>query len=152
MGFFSKLFKPLPPRNPYCDEPFDYCGNDDETVQRKAKDFNCDIVHTAPNLLLLDLDNMESQMVFGAMRRYVEQQHPFESIETYRSRGGNVHTIITLKEPIDDVMTRIALQLVLGSDRKREHLSIRRVVKRSKDGEPTCLPKNISLLFRPRTG
>jgi hypothetical protein len=47
----------------------------------------------------------------------------FISTRIHRSKGGHWHAKIVCDKPLSDI-TRIALQAVLGSDRKRELLSL----------------------------
>jgi hypothetical protein len=59
--------------------------------------------------------------------------------EAWRSEGGNCHIMMTLRYDLD-VMYRIALQSILGSDPMREFLNMRRVM---------CAADDPIALFKP---
>lgn len=125
-------------KNPYGLESLSY-----EWAVEKAKRFNCDIVIADDSTLQIDLDSDEALEVF-------DRQHlllcdlgllPSFNYEQSESKGGNTHITIPLGFSLS-VEQRLLLQALLGSDLKREALSLKRV----REGMP-----NPILLFKPRT-
>lgn len=108
----------------------------------KAEALGCDVVRGAPDLLLLDFDDVGSFERFDAMREMFVQFFKPESFETWYSKSGapKRHVAIRLTKPLG-VPERIALQAILGSDPKRELIGLIRYL--SGQEEP-------SLLFKPR--
>jgi hypothetical protein len=99
------------------------CNFTDEYARKKAERLGCDIVYGNDNTLLLDIDNEEDLHQFdkqyALLNEHVEMGLPVITA----SRSGNKHISIKLTQPVS-LMERIALQTALGSDRKRELLSI----------------------------
>ncbi len=90
----------------------------------------------APTELLLDLDIPAAEQQCAWMIRYLQVHVSAEITVRYTtSKSGNRHAYVTLKGfPDLTPMARIALQAVLGSDPKRELLSILHVLRQ--DGIP----------------
>jgi hypothetical protein len=80
------------------------------------------------NELFIDIDTEEDYAHYRAMRTLLEPYYKFVSETISASRtDGHVHIRLRLGEHVT-AMERIAWQAALGSDRKRELLSILRVV------------------------
>lgn len=69
----------------------------------------------------------------------LDDEFSIRAHEAWRSRGGNIHVMLTLGRDLDPI-TRIALQSMLGSDPMRELLNLRRVL---------CGADDPIALFRP---
>jgi len=86
-------------------------------------------VEPEKNELFLDIDNPVDLEHFTAMEAVLENNGFFlKHIKTTVSKGGNKHVylrVLSVDELTD--IQRIALQACLGSDRKRELLSMLRV-------------------------
>jgi len=90
--------------------------------------------------LLLDLDTASDERHF---ERYVTSIHALGikviSREEWTSKGGGMHVLLRMETPIRE---RIAIQALLGSDRKREFLAMAGVITREAE-YPV-------MLFKPR--
>jgi hypothetical protein len=109
-----------------------------DTFKEKGSEFEKAgfvVINRKPNQLLLDLDSTDALTVF---RGRSEKIKLIDSITTYKSKSGNTHAIVQLKEAITE-MEAIALQAILGSDPLREYLSFLRF--RNGVKEPTRLFK-----------
>lgn len=110
---------------------------------KKARERNCTIEYADDQTLQLDLDSKEAIATFQSQLRMLKELNIINYMESnFRldlSRSGNLHVTIKLTRPLD-VQLRIMLQALLGSDLKREMLSLARVVR----GQPHPI-----LLFRP---
>jgi hypothetical protein len=114
-----------------------------EWAQQQAQDANCDIDIAHDLVLQLDLDSREALDRYDAMRPVLVSNcllSPTAVEDLRRSRSGNFHVTLTLSKPLP-VEERIMLQALLGSDLKREALSLART--RAGNQFPV-------LLFRPR--
>ena len=49
----------------------------------------------------------------------------FEYFDLWHSTNGNYHAVVHLLSPIESVVERVAWQLVLGSDSRREALALK---------------------------
>jgi hypothetical protein len=98
-----------------------------EAVQRWAAENNLDVVFPQSDELFLDIDNYSSSLVYEENKDIVEQSHGILSIIVTDSRSGRgkKHYVVKLKRPVTTI-ERIALQAILGSDRRREANSLRR--------------------------
>lgn len=79
--------------------------------------------------LLIDIDNPYDRGVFTTNFDIVDSVYGIDQVTETTSRSGksgNSHIVVTLKTPLKSVLERIALQAVLGSDRRREAHSLRR--------------------------
>lgn len=110
-----------------------------EYLSGKAASVGCTVLYPRGNELQLDIDSEEDLEFFHAQSRLLTEIFDAVEVETLISRSGGRHILVTLPYAIPPA-ERIALQAVLGSDRKRELLNYRRVVRR--DPHPMCL-------FRP---
>jgi hypothetical protein len=92
---------------------------------KEAADSGLIVVFPKDNELQLDIDNDEAFALYDSVRDIIHHHYTVknEEIHTSRSGGEKRHITITLGRNIDN-MERIALQACLGSDRKRELLSI----------------------------
>jgi hypothetical protein len=97
--------------------------------------------------LLLDFDvpfatDYAKRHIYGNQDvwQYIEDYVGIEDREYWSSKSGNTHCYVTLKQPVA-AAERIALQSCLGSDPKREALSVLRLLNSIE--EP-------SLLFKPK--
>lgn len=107
-----------------------------------AAKLRCELVIGDAKTILLDLDTDEAKQTYHANLPVFKQQYVVESVERWPSKGGHgEHVVLHLTEPIDDTPTRLLLQASLGSDPKRELLSLYRV----KHNHPTP-----SVLFKPK--
>lgn len=101
------------------------------------------VLYGAPDLLLLDLDNVPAHDRFRVMRPMVEAKVGITRVNAWHSKSGapHVHVAVGIRTHMP-VLARCALQGVLGSDPKREVFN---VVKHVVHGvaEP-------SLLFQPK--
>jgi hypothetical protein len=115
----------------------------DASARAKAERLNCDILYSDDTTLLLDLDTPEAVSAFKE-RLDLAEELGFAwnfSYDILTSRSGRSHGVLDLRIPLP-VDQRIALQAILGSDWKREMLSLAGLRK----GQ-----ENPILLFRPRT-
>lgn len=83
-----------------------------------------------PNELFLDIDTPEAYEHFRLMIKLLQIQINGISFKEYESRSGLPHRHIVVSMPDDFIEVpykRIALQAILGSDRTRELLSLRRI-------------------------
>lgn len=80
--------------------------------------------------LQLDIDcEADLALADGMVRLLLDNRVQTKIVRTTRSKGGNWHVYLKIDWPDDlDPVTRIALQACLGSDRKRELLSLLRHV------------------------
>lgn len=118
-----------------------YAQFTDEGACEKAEKLNCSIMYSDDMTLQLDLDSDE------ALRTFYEQIELLNSLgflwdgyDTLPSKSGNTHVLVRLPQPVP-IEERIALQAMLGSDRKREMLALAGL----RAGQ-----ENPVLLFRPR--
>ena len=101
------------------------------------------IVAPKPFELFIDIDNGDDLELFDMMcailtRNYVHTDTPRI---TPSQEEGHYHVVVSLDRPVDN-MTRIALQACLGSDRKRELLSIIRAL--NGDTRPTVFFEEVA--------
>jgi len=87
------------------------------------------VVFPQENQLLVDIDSPADRNIFDQNRDVVEEAYGIadESSAPSRSGGRKEHIIVTLERAITP-LERIALQAVLGSDRRREAHSLRRLL------------------------
>ena len=106
-----------------------------EAVQRWAVDNQLDVVFPQADELFLDIDNVASGLVYEENKDIVDQSHGILGVIVSDSRSGQgkKHYVVKLKRPVTTI-ERIALQAILGSDRRREANSLRRHIL---DGELT---------------
>ena len=111
-----------------------------ESPQEVADRLGLDLVLPGPLELQIDLDSPDDHVVLTMMRELLAKNGELvEEVKRTTSAGGNTH--VTLKMPAGwgelSPLLRVALQACLGSDRKREVLSILRIV-RTYDMPATC--------------
>jgi hypothetical protein len=82
-------------------------------------------IHSDPTLLLVDLDRESPR--FSEMFRMIDELYGIQWVESWYSKSGapNRHVLIGMTETLT-IPERIALQAILGSDAKREILSLKR--------------------------
>ena len=118
------------------------CQNGAEAIAWAAEN-NLDVVLPDNNQLLLDIDNDYDRGVFEQNRDIIDTFYGILSTSEGPSRSGKSgkrHIIVTLRTPVSP-LERIALQAILGSDRRREAHSIRRLAQ----SDP-----NVTLFFEKR--
>lgn len=100
------------------------CPSSKRAIDEAAK-LGMDVVFPKDNQLQIDIDNNESYALYEGVRDVIAHHYGIlqEEIHASKSGGEKRHLTITLLRVIDN-MERIALQAALGSDRKRELLSI----------------------------
>ena len=82
------------------------------------------IIYANDNLLLLDFDDVEEMPNLNRKLALLRHFVGCDLISQYQSSsGGGWHAVITLDSPLP-YFARIALQAVLGSDWKREMLTV----------------------------
>jgi hypothetical protein len=133
----------------------------DEYAREKARKLDLDILYSTDRTLLLDLDGEEA---FNTFQRQVYLLAQLDIVDfdpdgykVMRSKSGNYHVIVTLDEDLP-IEQRITLQALLGSDLKRELLSLagwrtgqenpvllfRPKMKQLAEGEPETVPYPIT--------
>jgi hypothetical protein len=108
---------------------------------------NCDIVYGDDRTLTVDLDTPEARESFATRLGFLQGigvvPDRFHLVQRWTSKSGeNEHVVVTLYEPLS-AEKRILLQALLGSDLKREALSLAGV----RMGR-----RNPIMLFKPRGG
>jgi hypothetical protein len=88
-------------------------------------DHDLDVLFPTDHELFLDIDTADDRATFERNRDLIDAAYGIEKVVQTYSRSGHCHLFITLREPVS-VIERIALQAVLGSDRRREAHSMRR--------------------------
>ena len=108
------------------DSDFGLGAPNSEKARQLAEKENLLVVLPQPNELQLDIDNAESGNVFKRHYQILDKYIGIEKVEEHASRhgGDRKHITVTLKRPVLSLLERIALQAMLGSDRKRELLSL----------------------------
>lgn len=111
-----------------------------------AKDQGFEVIQGTPNKLLVDIDGSDDYFIehWPTVRDHLKERgHRARILYQYTSKSGNgTHIVIEVSPPIPSAMQRCLIQVGLGSDRRKEFLSL----MRRWDGT-----KEPSLLFRPRT-
>jgi hypothetical protein len=99
-----------------------------EEAEREAAALGLVLVEPGPNELQIDIDDYESEKVFYTNLEILGRYISVVSSVVIPSKSGGVrkHITVTLVREVTP-LERIALQAVLGSDRKREVLSLIRV-------------------------
>lgn len=99
----------------------------DREVEELAAERGCEVVFSDERTLQMDIDNEgDYDLCLSQILRMTDEgllEHG--SREEWRSRSGNRHVQVKLVEPAPEE-TRILLQALLGSDRVRELLNLRR--------------------------
>lgn len=106
---------------------------EEQDVDALAAEQNCTVVYPNANQLQLDIDSQEAQdmhlQLLGLYSADPIQLFKVVLYESTPSKSGHPHrhVTITLQNDITDEQ-RITLQALLGSDRKRELISLRRLL------------------------
>lgn len=100
------------------------------------------IVYSSPRTILLDLDDDESVTRYDKQIDMLAEHYGLYELESWKSKSGNKHVVLTLEAPIPDPKDRIILQLVLGSDPVREFLSLEQI-------NNGVSQDKMSMLFKP---
>jgi hypothetical protein len=104
-----------------------------------ARKNGLDIVLPDPDQLFLDIDDADGEAQLAGMLDVLTDLLDVGVEKRTTSAGGNHHVYLRVGLPFAaalDPVTRIALQACLGSDRKRELLSLLRILHRL-DRPPT---------------
>lgn len=94
----------------------------------EAKRDNCSIVTGDDLHILLDLDTPDDEKVYADMLPLVEHHLQIREEKRWRSRNGGLHVVLASSRPLN-VRSRLVIQACLGSDLKKEFLSLVRVWK-----------------------
>jgi len=102
--------------------------NNIAAVQRWAAENNLDVVFPEENQLFIDIDDYRSMEEFSRNRDIIHEVYGIVETRVSDSRSGypKRHLVVVLNKKITSVMERLALQAILGSDRRREANSLRR--------------------------
>ncbi len=94
-------------------------------AQKKAEELGLCVVNPNPSLLILDLDTDAMVAAFEENLKIVKEADPtlIKSVTKSKSKSGNTHVYVKITRALKE-MTRIGLQAVLGSDVKKEALSL----------------------------
>lgn len=111
---------------------------------------NYEVVVAAPNQIMIDYDALTVPERFNKVGDILRKRFPDKGIEcrATRSKGGNVHMVVTLPEPISDT-ERIAWQAAFGSDPIREALSLVSISRNVKNPVLLFMPKDRGALEEP---
>jgi hypothetical protein len=114
----------------------------DNTAEAKEKALaaGIEVIVSDDYQLQLDLDTPADLQRWVKLEPWVRKQLSVHCIERWLSKSGNTHVLIRLSYPMPPV-ERVAWQAGLGSDRKRELLSLRDI---KVGNEFPCM------LFRPK--
>lgn len=110
-----------------CDS--DFCFTD-EYAEMKARMKDCFCEHADDTTLQLDLDGEAAYELYHRQANMLSELgilHIKNAVQR-RSRNGNRHVTLTLNHPLD-IQSRIMYQALLGSDIKREMLSLAGLLK-----------------------
>jgi hypothetical protein len=113
----------------------------EEDAASKAAELGLEIITPKPNELFLDIDDAESLTLFHEMLPILKQMYAVETvfIKPSKSGGEKKHVTVVLGDGVSSpeltTEQRILLQAVLGSDRKRELLSYKRLVTGARPDE-----------------
>jgi hypothetical protein len=95
-----------------------------EEAKRAADEKGLVIVRPESNELFVDIDDEVDLAAFHASREILgDLVESFRLTRSPSGRPGRYHARVRLTRDIEDDFERIALQAILGSDRKREVLS-----------------------------
>jgi len=105
-------------------------------LKRYAADNGLRIVYPEHNQLLIDIDSDEDFQTFKDQFKILSEKFKvLWTVTPSRSKPQGKHIIVTVPGANFSDLERIAFQAVLGSDRKRELLSIFDIIKG--DSHPT---------------
>lgn len=97
-----------------------------ESIEERAKDAGCVALYPTARELFIDIDSDADYHVFEDHIETLTELWPNLRIthdDPSRNGGEGRHIVVTLPEDVTE-LERAALQAVLGSDRKRELLTI----------------------------
>lgn len=95
-----------------------------EPAPDKAARLGLDLVRPADDELFIDLDSSEMVAEFLEKLRFFRDLYEVTSVQWTRSKGGNWHAYVRVRDVIFDRTERVALQAALGSDPAREMIAI----------------------------
>lgn len=107
----------------------------------KAAEAGLRVVFPASDEVQIDLDEKVFPPWFFERMRFAQDMGLVLSWKWCHSKSGNLHVVAKVDDPWLSDEARIAIQAALGSDWKRELLSVQRALRGEQD--PT-------VLFRPR--
>lgn len=94
----------------------------------EAEKAGLDVVLPAADELFIDIDDEPSLIVLREMQKVLDHNQVWNyTTKSTTSQGGGTHVYIKLPERTLTPLERICLQACLGSDRKRELLSLMRI-------------------------
>lgn len=99
-------------------------SNTTEDPKRKAKRLGLDLVKPKADELFVDLDSVGAFGVFLGNLKAFADIFGKPTVEFTESRNGNVHAYVRVHGHAFTDAERVALQASLGSDPKREMLSV----------------------------
>jgi hypothetical protein len=103
---------------------------------------NLEVIRTRPDILLLDLDSETAHAQYKRNLSLLQKHFGLVEVDTYRSKSMKEnHWHVVVKCDPCDITTRIALQLALGSDYRREGMALMMI----QDGI-----ENPSFLYKPK--
>lgn len=116
-----------------------------EEITARAEEFGCDVVWGDSRTLLIDIDTDHGMAWFERNITIIQERFPgfVARVEMWTSKSGNTHIKVATGEDLD-LLERIFLQAVLGSDPTRELLTWVQM------GEAPSLDDVDVVLFRPR--
>jgi len=99
----------------------------DQVPEVDAQALGLNVVYPADDELLLDIDsNADAEWLVQMLDVLRENDESVEVEKTTTSKSGNLHVYIKMDRKLSSI-ERVALQACLGSDRKRELLSVLRI-------------------------
>ncbi len=99
----------------------------DQVPEVDALALGLDVVYPVDDELLLDIDSSaDAEWLTQMVEVLRENGEPIEIEKTTTSKSGNLHVYIKMGRKLSPI-ERVALQACLGSDRKRELLSVLRI-------------------------
>lgn len=103
-----------------------------EDAIKWAEENGLDVLLPKPNQLFIDLDDPYDRQVFEQNRDLIDDSYGISEFMVTTSRSGGKHLTVNLMQDITP-LERVALQAVLGSDRRREAHSLRRLLQGEKN-------------------
>lgn len=95
-----------------------------QALEAVADEAGWTLVLPKANELFIDIDEPRIPVEIEEKLRLVDELVGIDLVDYTESPGGNRHLYVTLERDVFNVWERLALQAVLGSDWKRECLSI----------------------------
>ncbi len=103
--------------------------NSEDAIKWAAEN-GLDVIIPNNNQLLLDIDNNQDRAIYTQNWAEIGSIYGVTEVEEWPSRSnkpGRTHMRVTLRTPITP-LERVLIQAVLGSDRRRELHSLRRIM------------------------